>query len=93
MAFSKADRVYFGAVHRAEHKRREDRLDTHLLASVLQAKEVSAQAFDTNSALKMHLIDHLGSERRDLFVFFSNGSFDGIPEALSRHLNQARELI
>ena len=80
-------------MHRAEHKRREDRLDTHLLASVLQAKEVSAQAFDTNSALKMHLIDHLDSEHKELFVFFSNGSFDGIPEAISRHLKQARKPI
>ncbi len=93
MAFNKADSVYFGAVHRAEHKRREDRLDTHLLASVLQAKEVSAQAFDTNSALKMHLIDGLYSEHKELFVFFSNGSFDGIPEAISRHLKQARKPI
>ena len=91
--FNKADKVYFGAVHRAEHKCREDRLDTHLLASALHAQGVNSQAFDTNAALHMHLTEHLDPEHRELFVFFSNGSFDGIPNALSRQLRDTRKPI
>ena len=93
LAFSKADRVFFGAVHRAEHKLREDCLDTHLLASILNTKGVNSQAFDTNFALKTHLFYNLELEHKELFVFFSNGSFDGIPSELSNHLRSAHKCV
>ena len=78
-ALSGADRVYFGAVHRADRMRPEERLDTSMMASALP----DAMAFTDNQSLletlKLGVID----EAHGLIIFLTNGSFDGLPHSLA----------
>lgn len=85
-ALGRADEVCFGAVHRAERMRAEERLDTCAMAAALNAAGVRAQAFDDNSKLKAHLVGELATAKRELVVFFTNGSFDAIPHSLAQGL-------
>lgn len=78
VALANADRVYFGAVHRAERMRPEERLDTVAMAKALP----DAAAFDQNAALLGELRANISVEAGGLIVFFTNGSFDGLPKAL-----------
>jgi len=78
-ALSGADRVYFGAVHRAERMRPEDRLDTAALATALP----EALAFSANEALFEELSGNILTESGGLIVFFTNGSFDGLPKRIA----------
>lgn len=77
-ALSGADRVYLGAVHRAERMRPEERLDTTAMAAAL----AEARAFDSNESLLAQLQENISSEDGGLIVFFTNGSFDGLPKRL-----------
>jgi UDP-N-acetylmuramate: L-alanyl-gamma-D-glutamyl-meso-diaminopimelate ligase len=80
--FDAADVVCFGAVHRAENYAQSDRLDTETIAQSLTNKGTPAQSFSQNS----ELLDFLQKDRnaatgKTLYVFLSNGSFDGIMQA------------
>lgn len=79
VAFSMADRVYFGAVHRADRLRPEERLNTVAMANALP----QASAFDQNEALFAELKANVSAEDGGLIVFFTNGSFDGLPNKVA----------
>jgi len=83
-ALSGADRIYLGAVHRAERLKPEDRLDTDAIA----AKLPDASAFVTNEALLRELEGNLAKEEAGVVVFFTNGSFDGVPARFANCLEQ-----
>ena len=87
-ALGSADAVCFGAVHRAERMRPEERLDTAAMAEALNAAGCPALAFADNSALKTHLLERAGSALPELIVFFTNGSFDGVPHSLAESLSR-----
>lgn len=79
-ALSGADRIYLGPVHRSERMAPEERLDTVAIANELGALEKSAKAFESYSDLADQLKVVIQSESNGLIVFFTNGSFDGIPK-------------
>jgi UDP-N-acetylmuramate: L-alanyl-gamma-D-glutamyl-meso-diaminopimelate ligase len=78
-ALSGADRVYLGAVHRADSMRPEERLDTSMMASALP----DAKAFTNNQSLLETLKMGVSDEAHGLIVFLTNGSFDGLPHSLA----------
>jgi UDP-N-acetylmuramate: L-alanyl-gamma-D-glutamyl-meso-diaminopimelate ligase len=78
-ALSGADRVYFGAVHRAERMRPEERLDTAVMATAIG----DSKAFTTNEALFEQIEADLKQDAGGLVVFFTNGSFDGLPKRVA----------
>ena len=78
-ALSGSDRVYLGAVHRAERMRPEERLDTAAMAGALK----DSKAFDTNDALFAELKQNAADEEGGLVIFFTNGSFDGLPQKVA----------
>jgi UDP-N-acetylmuramate: L-alanyl-gamma-D-glutamyl-meso-diaminopimelate ligase len=78
-ALSGADRVYLGAVHRADSMRPEERLDTSMMANALP----DAKAFDDNQSLLKTLKMCVSDEAHGLIVFLTNGSFDGLPHSLA----------
>ncbi len=85
-----ADRVLLGAVHRAEKVPVEERLNTAQIAHALQAEGMSCLAFDQNSELLEEAKRLADSEDEGgLFVFFTNGSFDGVPQSFAAHLRGA----
>ncbi|NBB79626.1 MAG: Mur ligase [Verrucomicrobia bacterium] len=91
-ALGRADRVCLGVVHRAERMAPEERLDTKAMAAALSAAGCPAEAFDENAGLLAHLRAQPASRDADpssggeLIVFFTNGSFDGVPRELAKQL-------
>lgn len=84
-ALSGADSVYFGAVHRAERMQADERLDTASMASQLP----DACAFQENEVLLRSLQERLKDSPASLVVFFTNGSFDGIPYLLASSIQSS----
>lgn len=74
-----ADRVYLGAVHRADSMPPEERLDTSVMANSLP----DAKAFNDNQSLLETLKMDVSNEAYGLIVFLTNGSFDGLPHSLA----------
>lgn len=112
-ALGRADRVCFGAVHRAGRMAPAERLDTKAMATALKAAGCPAETFAENARLLEHLLEQgagsrgqgAGSREQskaeaedndisvqstggELVVFFTNGSFDGVPRALAKHKAQ-----
>ena len=85
-ALSGADRVYIGAVHRADSMRPEERLDTSMMATALP----DAKAFDDNQSLLETLKIGVSNEAHGLIVFLTNGSFDGLPLSLATTCSSVR---
>jgi len=85
-ALSGADRVYLGAVHRADSMRPEERLDTSMMANSLP----EAKAFDDNHSLLETLKMGVSDEAHGLIVFLTNGSFDGLPHSLAATCSSVR---
>ena len=85
-ALSGADRVYFGAVHRADRMRPEKRLNTSMMATALP----DAMAFTDNQTLLETLKMGLSDEAHGLIVFLTNGSFDGLPHSLAATCSSVR---
>jgi len=83
LAFDEADEVHLGAVFRAERYSDSDRIDLRGIAQRLGEK---ACAYESNADLEQALQDRLASPGKALVVFFSNGSFDGIPQRLAAGL-------
>ena len=81
-----ADRVYLGAVHRADSMRPEERLDTSMMANSLP----DAKAFDDNQSLLETLKMGVSDEAHGLIVFLTNGSFDGLPHSLAATCSSVR---
>jgi UDP-N-acetylmuramate: L-alanyl-gamma-D-glutamyl-meso-diaminopimelate ligase len=79
-ALAGADRIYFGPLHRPERIAPEQRLDTAGLARVLTAQGRSSRAFSSHLALLEQIEADLRDEAGGLIVYFTNGSFDGLPQ-------------
>ncbi|MFT5837279.1 MAG: UDP-N-acetylmuramate: L-alanyl-gamma-D-glutamyl-meso-diaminopimelate ligase [Candidatus Azotimanducaceae bacterium] len=88
-ALAGADCICLGAVYRAERMRAEERLDTNAMAIELESCGRIAKAFDANQALLEYLQARHSASGKKLVVFFTNGAFDGIPEAFARTCNLA----
>jgi UDP-N-acetylmuramate: L-alanyl-gamma-D-glutamyl-meso-diaminopimelate ligase len=78
-ALAEADRVFLGAVNRADKLKPEERFNSDGMVTNLKAAQREAAAFATNAELLSALQAHVAAAKRpQLVVFFSNGSFDGI---------------
>lgn len=87
-ALAAADRVYLGAVHRADKMEAHLRLDTQRMAVELSERGVHAMAFETNRLLFEQIKTDSVVTANSVFVFFTNGSFDGIPKKTAEFVNQ-----
>jgi len=79
-ALAGADRIYLGPVHRPERMQVEERLDTEQVARKLVERGRSSRAFESNTALLEQIELDLSAEDGGLIVYFTNGSFDGVPK-------------
>ena len=87
-ALALADRVYIGAVHRAEKIAADQRLDTKEIAKVLTSRGCTAMSFDSNVALMEELCAQVPLMEAVVLVFFTNGSFDGVQHQTAALLGQ-----
>ncbi|MCA9740319.1 UDP-N-acetylmuramate dehydrogenase, partial [candidate division KSB1 bacterium] len=84
-AFDEADQVIFAAMHRPDKVPESERMSIPNIINALHERGISARSVSQNE----DLLSYLPTEARpgDVFIFMSNGSFDGIPgrfvEALS----------
>ncbi|MEM1222364.1 MAG: Mur ligase family protein [Verrucomicrobiota bacterium] len=86
-ALGRADSVYLGEVHRKAKMKEDQPLDTNLMVKELVSLGCCpAFAFESNQSLYEQLIKDLKGESAYLVVFFSNGSFDGIPHKVAAFL-------
>ena len=85
-ALGRADRVYFGAVHRREGLPEGQCLDTPAMAEALNAGGGCAAAFADNGALAEALERDGGIAGARVVVFFSNGAFDGVPQRFAERV-------
>lgn len=83
-ALATADEVYLGAVHRADRMSLEERLDTQTMASEIVERGGIAQAFESNAQLERFLQTRIDKEGSGVWLFFTNGSFDGVPHSLAQ---------
>ena len=77
-ALAVADRAFIGAVHRADTVSNDERLNTAAMATKLSEKGCKAVAFDSNEDLFKQIQRESSSVDNSVFVFFTNGSFDGV---------------
>ena len=75
-AFSAADEVFIGPVHRADAIPESQRLDTAVLTKALMEKGIPARAFKDVGTLAETLIATGGN--RDVVLIMSNGAFGGL---------------
>lgn len=80
LALDEADEVHLGAVFRAERYPDSDRIDLPGMARRLGSK---ACAHGTNDALERVVLGRLHLLKECVVVFFSNGSFDGVPQRVA----------
>ena len=79
-ALALADEVYLGAIARPEKLKPEERFDVEAVIQHLATQGVDAYTAPTHGALLDLLAGNVAgeTERPQLVVFFTNGSFDGI---------------
>jgi len=88
-ALDLADRVYVGAVHRAERIAADRRLDTQKMVKVLSEKSGrTARAFESNQDLMVELQTLVPLLDKAVLLFFTNGSFDGVQHTTARLFEQ-----
>ena len=87
LAFDEADEVHLGAVFRAERYPEGERINLPAMASRLGRK---ARVYKTNAELESGLKDALRASQKQVVVFFSNGSFDGVPQRIVSYLGKAK---
>lgn len=82
LAFDVADRMHMGAVYRAERYAPTERIDFAAMASRLGEKAI---AHADNAALERVVLQQLLQTENApcVCIFFSNGSFDGIPQRIA----------
>jgi len=92
-ALAYADRVYLGPIHRAERFLPEERLDLESMAGQVRGKGRIAEVFSSNHALYEQVCCDLTAEQElgGLFVFFTNGSFDGVPKKTAERIGGLSE--
>src|SRR5258708_2856349 len=79
-ALALADEVYVGAVTRAGQLKSEELFDTEAVIKHLETQGIDAYTAPTHAALLEILQENTAevTDRPQLVVFFTNGSFDGI---------------
>ncbi len=79
-ALALADEVYLGAVAPAHKLKPEERFDAEAVIQFLETQGVHGHTAATNAALLDLILQHTkpAGAQRQLVVFFTNGSFDGI---------------
>ncbi len=82
-ALSAADRVYLGAVHRADSMAADERLNTTAMVTELTQAGTLAKAFLTNAALFEQLRADCSGSNGCVWIFFTNGAFDGVPQRMA----------
>lgn len=87
LAFDEADEVHLGAVFRAERYAESERINLPGMASRLGEK---ARCYGTNEELESGLKDALRENEPRAIVFFSNGSFDGVPQRIVNYIGKPR---
>lgn len=80
LAFDEADVVHLGAVFRSERYPDSDRIDLPAMAARLGEK---ARSHGDNLKLEAALARDLRDPAPAVLVFFSNGSFDGVPQRIA----------
>jgi UDP-N-acetylmuramate: L-alanyl-gamma-D-glutamyl-meso-diaminopimelate ligase len=88
LAFDEADEVHLGGVFRPERYADNERIDLAGMADRLGQKAV---AYGSNEALAGTLEGRIRNGLTGVVVFFSNGSFDGIPQRLAKVLEDCRD--
>ena len=86
LAFDFADEVHLGSIFRAERYPQADRID---LAGIARRLGSKAWHHLDNKALEVTLNERLPKLDRTVIVFFSNGSFEGVPQRLAAALVQS----
>jgi UDP-N-acetylmuramate: L-alanyl-gamma-D-glutamyl-meso-diaminopimelate ligase len=89
-ALSAADRVYLGAVHRADSMAAHERLDTGRMVAELSSAGRFAMAFEDNDALFEQIRADGSTVAGCVFVFFTNGAFDGVPQRTAQLFGRAK---
>ena len=89
-ALSAADRVYLGAVHRADSMTASERLDTARMVAELESAGRVAMAFEGNDALFEQIRTDGSAAEGCVFVFFTNGAFDGVPQRTAQLFGRAK---
>jgi UDP-N-acetylmuramate: L-alanyl-gamma-D-glutamyl-meso-diaminopimelate ligase len=81
-ALAFADEVFVGAVSRADKLKAEERFDVEAVLEHLELQGIHAHTAPTNGELLAKLVnrDSATTEKPQVVVFFTNGSFDGIIE-------------
>jgi UDP-N-acetylmuramate: L-alanyl-gamma-D-glutamyl-meso-diaminopimelate ligase len=87
LAFDEADEVHLGAVFRAQRYPESERINLPGVASRLGRK---AHAYNTNEELESGLKDALMASGKQVVIFLSNGSFDGVPLRIASYLDKAK---
>ena len=79
-ALALADEVYLGAVARADQLKADERFDIEVVIQHLDSQGVHAYTAPTHAALLEIILKNTAeiTDRPQLVVFFTNGSFDGI---------------
>ena len=83
-ALALADAVLFGPVNRAQLLEERDRLSPEAIAESIRARGRFAKAFASSVDIAVHLVEN--TERGDLVLIMSNGSFDGLTAKLLEKL-------
>lgn len=79
-ALALADRIYLGAVYRSERIAQEERLDTSQMARELGQRGLQARAYPDHGTLFRQVSEDIAAEEGGLIIYFTNGSFDGLPK-------------
>lgn len=88
LTFDEADEVFLGEVFRPERYPESDRIDLPMMAVRLGPKATAhARNRDLGDAVKRRL----AVLKKAVVVFFSNGSFDGVPQRVADWLNGESE--
>ncbi len=80
LAFDEADEIHLGSVFRAERYADSERIDLAGMAARLGHK---AQHHKDNHLMEKALLEQVERSADSVLVFFSNGSFDGLPQRIA----------
>ncbi len=86
-AFTAADEVWIGPMHRPERVPPETRLDRHALVGVLNARGTPARCTDDIDEIVMAVRD--SAREGDVVLILSNGAFGGIYDRLRAAFGEA----
>jgi len=90
-ALALADCAYIGAVHHAKRLAADKCLNTPKMVEELSSEGTRAMAFERNEALLETIKKQIPTSKETVFVFFTNGSFDGVQHKFVEKLNEFRD--